>query len=216
MTEEPRTSTTVSAADRVAQSLRELIIEGRLQPGEALREAALAESLDVSRNTVREAFRLLVHDRLIEHVPNRGASVRRLYVADVADIYRIRRALEALGLAQVELAALAEVVDEAQGAAQRGDWDAVSTADLRFHQAIVAALDSPRIDRMFLGLLAELRLAFAAMPDPRSFHEPYLRRNRRLLDLVAAGDRKAAAKELESYLTDAEEQLRAAIVRHDR
>ena len=60
----------------------------------------------------------------------------------------------------------------------------------------MAALGSPRLDAMFQRLLAELRLAFADMPDLRDFHEPYLRRNRGLVDLLRVGDVPAAREEL--------------------
>lgn len=195
------------AAERVAAALREQIIEGRFGPGQALREASLAGTLGASRNTLREAFRLLTHDGLVEHAPHRGVTVRTLTVADVADIYRIRRALEGLGLDRVEASDLAPVTASATALADAGDWLGVSTLDLRFHRQIVAALESPRLDVMFTRLLAELRLAFATMPDLPGFHGPYLRRNQRLVDLLAAGDRSGAGAELSAYLDDAERQV---------
>lgn len=198
-----------SAAARAADTLREHIIEGQYRSGDPLREASIANSLGVSRNTVRESFRLLAQDGLVEHSPHRGVTVRSLTAADIEDIYRIRRAVELLGLEAVaaDPSALSRVVSQAEEAAGRDDWAVVSTADLRFHQTIVAALCSPRLDAMFQRLLAELRLAFAAMPDPHVFHEPYLRRNRLLVDLLEAGDQTAARVELIGYLETAERDL---------
>ena len=202
-------SSQAPAAARAADTLREHIIEGQYRSGDPLREASIASALGVSRNTVRESFRLLAQDGLVEHAPHRGVTVRSLTAADIEDIYRIRRALELLGLEAVgpDLPLLSDLVGQAEESAARGDWAAVSTADLRFHQTIVAALGSPRLDAMFQRLLAELRLAFAAMPDPREFHEPYLRRNRLLVGLLESGDRAAAAAELVAYLETAERAL---------
>jgi DNA-binding GntR family transcriptional regulator len=214
---EPAYPISISAAARAADTLREHIIEGRYRSGEPLRETSLARSLGVSRNTVRESFRMLAEDGLVEHAPNRGVTVRGLGAADIEDIYRIRRALELLGLEAVapDPSELADVVTSAEEAAEVGDWLAVSTADLRFHQAIVAALGSPRLDAMFQRLLAELRLAFADMPDLREFHEPYLRRNRGLVELLRAGDVTAARQELTSYLEAAERQILGMLRRLD-
>lgn len=194
---------------RVANSLRERITEGRHRPGSALREASLATALDVSRNTVREAFRLLAHEGIVEHVPNRGVRVRTLTASDLADIYRIRRVLEGLGLHQVaeETGLLEQIVSAAERAAAEDDWPAVATADLRFHQVVVAALGSARLDQLCLRMLAELRLAFIAVPDPARLHGPFLRRNRLLVDLLAAGRLGEAEAELDDYLRDAERQL---------
>jgi hypothetical protein len=60
---------------------------------------------------------------------------------------------------------------------------------------------------MFEHLLAELRLAFLRLPDRRSLHEPYLRRNRRLVTLLDAGDRAGSLTELDDYLVAAERHL---------
>jgi DNA-binding GntR family transcriptional regulator len=57
------------------------------------------------------------------------------------------------------------------------------------------------------GILAELRLVFHVMADPRRFPEPYLARNREILERLAAGDPAGAAALLTRYLEDAEQQL---------
>lgn len=199
------------AAERVADMVRERIIEGDLRSGEALREASIAVGMGVSRNSVREGFRLLAREQLIVHEQHRGVRVRGLTTADVSDIYRVRRAVETIALPTADPADLRPIVEDAQEAAAAGDWKAVSTADLRFHQQIVAAAGSPRFDAMFLDLLAELRLALAVLPDLRSFHEPYLRRNGTILDLLDAGAADDACAELEDYLRTFEAEINARL-----
>ncbi|MFC7099403.1 GntR family transcriptional regulator [Nonomuraea rubra] len=63
-----------STAERVADILRDRISEGFFQPGQRLSEESISEALGVSRNTLREAFRLLGHERLLDHRLNRGCS----------------------------------------------------------------------------------------------------------------------------------------------
>jgi DNA-binding GntR family transcriptional regulator len=77
-------------------------------------------------------------------------------------------------------------------------------------------LDSPRVDELMRQLLAELRLVFLKMVDPRTFHEPYLHRNREILDLIASGSAAEAAATLETYLADAKAQLVAAFTGLER
>ncbi|MFB4308849.1 GntR family transcriptional regulator [Actinomadura sp. GTD37] len=205
-----------STAARVADLLRDEITDGRLVPGARLPEEELCRAVKVSRNTMREAFRLLVQERLLVHEFNRGVFVRRVTADGLADLYRVRRILECEGArcapdAPPEaLARLEAAVRDGERAAAAGRWPDVGTADIRFHQALAALVGSPRVDEMTRHLLAEMRLVFHEMGSPREFHEPYLARNRRLCDLIAAGDFAAAERELRSYLDDAEAQLTKA------
>ncbi|MCC5578679.1 GntR family transcriptional regulator [Microtetraspora sp. AC03309] len=205
-----------STADLVAAVLRENVIEGSLPPGTRLSEEIIGRALGVSRNTLREAFRLLSHENLLVHEFHRGMFVRRLTAADVADIYRMRRPLETAGLRAAGTApaeAVREVgrrVEEGRAAAEAGDWVAVGTANMRFHQAVAALLGSHRADEAMARVLAELRLAFHMMGEPRPFHEPYLDDNARIAALLGEGEYERAAGVLLAYLDAAEAQLLAA------
>lgn len=188
-----------STAERVADLLRARLTEGQVAPGFRLSEEAITGALGVSRNTLREAFRLLAHERLLVHELHRGVFVRALARQDVVDVYRLRRLLE-VGAARA-------AVTEGQHAAGRGDWQGVGTANMAFHRALGALLDSPRVDELMTQLLAELRLVFAVMSAPREFHEPYLADNDRICRLVESGDGAGAALVLADYLDRAERQL---------
>ncbi|NUR62190.1 MAG: GntR family transcriptional regulator, partial [Catenulispora sp.] len=63
-------------------------------------------------------------------------------------------------------------------------------------------------------LLAELRLAFGAMPSAEALHAPFLRRNRALADLLAEGRIAEADAELAAYLDDACQSIVTAIQQH--
>lgn len=212
-----------STAGRVADVLRTRITEGQLPPGTRLSEEDIGAALGVSRNTLREAFRLLGHERLLVHEFNRGVFVRKLTVDDVRDLYQVRRLLEcgAVRRAAERLAAdpsmsgqwpdlLAPVraaVDEGESAASRDEWVAVGTANMHFHQAVAALAQSPRVAESMGHLLAELRLVFHVMAAPQAFHEAYLPDNRAILELLASGDLVAAESAIAAYLDTAEAQL---------
>src|SRR6059036_4177693 len=84
----------VSVADQVASILRQRILKGELRPGMPLQEVPLAASLGVSRNTVREATRILSLEGLLKRSAHRGVAVAQLSLEDVAEIYRLRHLLE--------------------------------------------------------------------------------------------------------------------------
>ncbi|NUO99245.1 MAG: GntR family transcriptional regulator [Nonomuraea sp.] len=200
-----------STAERVADILRERIIEGSFPPGRRLSEEAISEGLGVSRNTLREAFRLLGHERLLDHRLNRGVFVRVPSVEDVSDLYTMRRVLEGAavrrGASEQALTLLKEAVHDAGQAAAQGDWQSVGTANIRYHQALVSMHGSPRLDEAMRQLLAELRLVFHVMENPGAFHEPFIGRNRVLLGLLESGRPEEAAAYLDDYFDEAERLL---------
>jgi DNA-binding GntR family transcriptional regulator len=201
-----------SIAERVADVLRDRITDGYYRPGSRLSEEAIGTELKISRNTLREAFRLLTHERLLLHEPYRGVSVRVLTVHDVVDLYQVRKVIEcgavATGTADTDRIDRARSAVAAGEAAERdSDWQGLGTANIRFHRALVAMAGNRRLDDLMRGVLAELRLAFHVMADPKRFHEPYLARNRQIIGILADGRRDDAIAMLATYLDDAERQL---------
>ena len=77
----------VSLSEQIADHLGEQIIDGSLEPGVRLPEAELAKQLDVSTNSLREAFRILEKRHLIELQPRRGARVCEVTESQVRDLY---------------------------------------------------------------------------------------------------------------------------------
>ncbi|GCD39377.1 GntR family transcriptional regulator [Streptomyces chrestomyceticus JCM 4735] len=204
-----------STAERVADILRDRITEGYFPPGARLSEESIGGALGVSRNTLREAFRLLTHERLLVHQLNRGVFVRIVTVADLDDIYRVRTLVEcaavrSLGEPPHPVGAMEAAVVAGETAFEERAWRDLGTANLRFHQAVAGLAGSPRTDELMRGVLAELRLVFHVMDDPRRFHAPYLTRNRQILEELQAGDGAAAELLLESYLEDSRVQLSGA------
>lgn len=206
----------VDRAERSADAIRELIVTGRLAPGQRLSEQAVSESLDVSRNTLREAFRILVHEGLLVRRPNAGVAVARPTLADVVDIYRLRRLIEVPALAAGDPAhpgarTMRDAVDAALAARLGGDWRDIAAANMRFHAGIVALAGSPRLDRVHANLSAELRLAFGLLGENGSFFDGFVDRNAGLLRRFLAGDAAGAAADLNRYLTDSERMLQARV-----
>lgn len=209
-----------ASADRVAAQLRDRIIRGDLPPGQPLREVAAAAEFGVARTTLRESFRLLAADGLVEATLYRGAVVKTLSAAEVRDIYLARRALEVKAVEesvvadQAALDALAEAVDKVRDAAAAGDWREAGTLSLAFHGAVVALLGSERLNAFFRSLTAQLRLAFANLTDEEAFQRPWLARDSEIGAMVLAGRRQEAATELLAYLDESEravlDQIRLA------
>ena len=82
--------------DQITQNLREILLEGEYEPGEALREIAVAERLGVSRTLVRLAMGALEQEGLLNRAPNKGFRVRLFTIDEVAGAIEVRGELEAL------------------------------------------------------------------------------------------------------------------------
>jgi len=105
-------------SDRVFESLRDGIINGRLKAGQWLRQETLAQELGVSQMPVREALERLVAEGLAVRIPYRGVQVVEFSAADIVDICTTRLLLEGLA---ARFAAL--VIDEATLARLRANLD---------------------------------------------------------------------------------------------
>ncbi len=142
-----------SLRGRVFQKLREDILSGKYKEHEELKEAAIGEELGVSRTPVREAFRQLELEGLIQIVPNRGAYVTGITAKDVKDIYMIRSLLEGLcarlateKIAKEQLEEMEENVYLADFHASKGHLDQMAELDNRFHDILYEACDSKMLE----------------------------------------------------------------------
>jgi len=205
----------LSRADLAAEGIRLMLTAGTLVPGQRLSEGAVSEALGVSRNTLREAFRVLTLEGLLSRRANAGVTVVVPSLASIIDIYRVRRMIECQSISGAlpqhpATRRMRAAVETAAHDAEVGDWIAVGTSNMEFHSAIVALADSQHLDRLYRTLSAELRLAFGLLDDPEYLHRPYVERNARILELFASGDATAAGRALEDYLVISERTVLAA------
>ena len=144
-----------SLRGRVFNKLREDILSGKYQDHEELKEVAIGEELGVSRTPVREAFRQLELEGLIQIVPNKGAYVTGITAKDVKDIYMIRSSLEGMcarlateNITEEQLEELEENVYLASFHASKGHMEQMTELDNRFHHILYEAWDSKMLEKL--------------------------------------------------------------------
>lgn len=81
-------------SSQVYETLKESIVKGDIKPGTRLTEKTIVEELGVSSTPVREAFRRLNSDGLIEMIPYKGVKVKSIDVADLVEVYSCRAMFE--------------------------------------------------------------------------------------------------------------------------
>ncbi|WP_198668893.1 GntR family transcriptional regulator [Homoserinimonas sp. OAct 916] len=199
----------VSSAEQVRDHITTLILNGELKPGTALRETAIATSLGVSRNTVREAVLLLGHSRLIRHEMHRGAVIAEPTKDALVNLYDARRGLE-VGAASVEasddvVAGLKQALIDLEAAAESGNDRDIVAKDLAFHAATVRNLASTRIDNFYSGLAVELSFYLGSLAASRLDYaedEFFLEEHRRIYLAIAARDTETAVRYVREHLDE--------------
>lgn len=151
-------------ADETFHELHKRITDGKIKPGERIRESVIAEEFGLSRTPVREALRRLESSGLLIHQAHKGAVVRQLDHHEVTELYLMREVLEgtAAGLAaqhasKAEIASLYDLLEEQQ----RYEKDPIKSAKINklFHKAIHLGAHN----RYLLDMLSSMSLSMALL-----------------------------------------------------
>jgi DNA-binding GntR family transcriptional regulator len=202
-----------STVDRLVEGLRLGILNSRYAPGQRLIEADLTRDYGVSRGPLREAFRRLSAEGLLQMVQNRGAVVRRLSYRETVELFQIRTSLEGLA---VRLAA--EAIDEGDNRerfseATRQIWSEaprISGAGYHeenrtFHNAIFDICGNAQLVELSKQLqLPLIMLQLSGAMTPRMY-EDSVGEHRAIARAVLKGDGDAAEAAIRTHLSRASE-----------
>lgn len=175
-----------SLRGRVFHRLREDILSGKYKEGDELKEVAIGEELGVSRTPVREAFRQLELEGLIQIIPNKGAYVTGITEKDVKDIYMIRSLLEGLcarwaceHITQEQMEEMEENIYLSKFHAGKGHLEQLAELDNRFHEILYEACNSKMLEHQL-----------------RDFHEYVLRVRKKTLSNANRGPKSNEEHEM--------------------
>jgi DNA-binding GntR family transcriptional regulator len=133
-------------SDAVFETLRKAILDGKLAPGEWLRQESLAQELGVSQITVRDALNRLVGKGLAVRVPYKGVRVIALSADDLEDIWAMRRVLEGMAaelaaeqITPEELAQMQEILSTSIVNADPESVGRAREANREFHEIVIRA-----------------------------------------------------------------------------
>jgi len=142
--------------DQVVARLREMLIEGRIEPGAKLNERELALRLQVSRTPLREAIKLLGAEGLVDLIPNRGAIAVKLTETDVQQAFEMLAGLEAMSgelaaqrISAAQLAELKALHYEMLACFERSDLSGYYRLNARIHMAINDAAGNPLLTKTY-------------------------------------------------------------------
>lgn len=189
-----------SLPERVRDWIRNEIVEGRLSPGERIRQEAVARQCNTSRMPVREALKRLQDEGLVTHISHVGARVASLDIAELDEIYLLREHLEPLALTESILRLtsedherLHEYVLEMEACADPDDPSRWVSIDRLFHLTTYSAARMPHLLEIVDGLwnrTQHYRRAYSRLPD--RFIIAHME-HRLLLEAIVRRDPKTAA-----------------------
>jgi len=193
-------------AEEAANAIREQILTGGFRSGERLVEAKIAEQLGVSRGPVREAFKLLRAEGLVDEEPRRGTFVARVSSADVRDIYDLRAAIEAKAARILSssgdgerTAGLRSAVEAMEIAVENGDAQGATHADLEFHEALCRASGNHRLYEVWVKYVPMIRALLRLDEHLARSPDETLGQHRPILEAIESGDADVAADRIEEH-----------------
>lgn len=190
----------------VYESIRSAVLECKFLPGMALSEQAVSDEMQVSRAPVREAFRQLVVEGLLEAIPQRGTFVSQLSRARIADAIFVREVIECRA---AELAASAPLAErkklkdllKLQGAASaKKDYSTHLSVDEQFHHQILVLAGHPHAwGPLRLARTGMNRVRHLAIPAVGS-HNIAIDQHRTIVDAIVEGNGPSAAEAMRLHI----------------
>lgn len=209
--------------DWAADQLRSAISEGRLRPGEWLRQERLARELGVSHMPVREALKQLAAEGIVEYLPYRGMRVVEFTPEDIEDIYAVRATLEGRAARAAAHCLSTEQLDELRrllvemDASMAPELLALNRAQNRhFHELIYRASGRTylirALDQMWTWFPTMFLDTFAVTTHtPVAGRDTDNEEHAAVLDALAAGDGARAEHVLTDHVMRAGQQLVAML-----
>jgi DNA-binding GntR family transcriptional regulator len=207
-----------NAASVAVDLIREAILEGRIGPGERLKEETIARDLGLSRTPVREALLLLQGEGLVESSPNRGATVRAYGADEIDEMYQLRAVLEgyaarraAVRIQTDDLIRLEASNERFAALCEDGETVDLMRENLVFHTTVLDAAQSMRLADMVRTVI-EIPLVYRSFfwysPEQR---EMSLRHHTQLVRALAAHDEERSEMIWKEHVFEARDHLVAYV-----
>jgi DNA-binding GntR family transcriptional regulator len=207
-----------NAADVIAQSLKEMIYEAELKPGQPLIQEKIAAMFQVSRVPVRDALQLLVRMGIAVNVPRRGVIVRPLSRIHLAELFAVRKILEG---AAVRMAArnatptylreLEEIVTRQAACVKAGDVKRFAALDDEFHRALYDAVGNGRLVELIFAnweLIKQARSASTVVPEHgTAWIANSIKRHKHILAALKKGSEEAACAAVFANIDSSEREI---------
>jgi DNA-binding GntR family transcriptional regulator len=200
--------------DDVLRQIEQAVIDHRLPPGTKLKEVQLAEVFGVKRGTIRKVLSRLAYSRLVDQLPNRGASVAKPSVKEGRDLFATRRAIEA-AIIQIltpeidksGIQCLRQMLDQEQNAYQQGDSKLALSLSVDFHRQLAKMCGNSVLQEYLNDIIRRTPLVIlthlSADPQNRCRNQEH----EAIVDAIESGDAKRAVEIMNQHLLHIENRI---------
>ena len=196
------------------RQIEQAVIDHRLPPGTKLKEVQLAEVFGVKRGTIRKVLARLAYSRLVDQLPNRGASVAKPSVKEGRDLFATRRALEAAIIQiltplidQSGIQNLRQMLDQEQDAYLQGDSKLALSLSVDFHRELAKMSGNSVLEAYLNDIIRRTPLVIlthlSADPQNRCRNQEH----EAIVDAIEKGDAKKAAEIMNQHLLHIENRI---------
>ncbi|BBH20563.1 GntR family transcriptional regulator [Paenibacillus baekrokdamisoli] len=195
-----------SLRHKITDDIRKAIFQGKLKPGDRLREVEMAKQMGVSRGPIREAIRMLEQEGVINSQPYKDTMVADISVEEVEEvllpirltleIFAIRKALP--NLTEQHLNNLTAIIGNMKQAADEKDLYKLVDCDLAFHEYWVTLSNVPNLLGIWTSIFNRIRLYFIVQGQTYSDLNPLWESHELLLQTIQKGN----LVEINSLLTE--------------
>ena len=196
-----------SLGNRIFDLLRDRILNDEYEDGQKLNEVNLAKELHISRTPVREAFKQLELEGLVQSVPNKGVYVKGFSPRDIDDMFEIRLALEGLAIQlaidrmdEEHLMKIKDAFQLMEYYTEQKNHDEVNRLNIAYHEAIYQATQS----QYFEQLLKDVHY-YVSVTSRHSITQPErldsaLLEHRSILNAIETGDKELAKMTIQKHI----------------
>ncbi len=193
--------------NEIADIVRERILKGEYEIGEKIKESSIASELSVSRTPIREAFKMLEEEGLLDYLPNRGCYAKGFTRRDVQDIYTVRETLEKIAvtwacerITDEEIEKLEEQCELMEFYTNKRDVQKILSMNSTFHDIIYNSSRSRFLAQVLRSYKGYLDKARKSVYYDEAFLDSIQKEHRALLDAIRSRDVVGAQKAIHDHL----------------
>ena len=196
-----------SLTDELVDIIRDRILKGEYKIGEKIKENQIATEFKVSRTPIREAFKQLENEGLIDYIPNRGCFAKGFTRQDIEDIYAVRKALEIMAvewavsrISDEQIQALQEQSELMEFYTAKKDSDKVLELNSAYHDIIYDAAGSRFMAQILRSYKEYIEQTRKVILYEQAYLEEILQEHKAVLAAIIDRDVEGAKKAMAEHL----------------
>ena len=210
----PMTTQPAFNEDEVLRQIENAVLDHRLAPGTKLKEVELATLFGVKRGTIRKVLSRLAHAKLVEQLPNKGATVAKPTVKEGRDLFAARRYIEAAILETIidnrtdkTISALRSLLAKEAAAYEANDPDKALSLSLKFHRELATLAGNTVLSDFLLDITHRSPLVILTHLGDDTDNRCRNQEHVEIVDAIEQGDKAKAVAVMNQHLLHIENRI---------